>query len=289
MTKKIYEVSMTTSLALSVEREILKSFLIGGGFRSDQIAELDDGKRVRMSVYFPLASKAKKVSRILSGLELKGVKISIKALGSEDWRDKWKDDFKPFKLSERFDIVPLWEKKTFKVKKRIPIYIDTCFAFGTGLHETTKFMVRLIERCSQRLDSFMDIGTGTGILSIIACKIGSKRIVAIDNDKDALKVARKNVLENSCDKNKILMKVGDLKSFSSEERFEFVSANLITDVLISFRKNIVSKVKSGGYLAVSGISLDSELGFRKKFFKRDIRCVKIEKGKKWMAFLFKKI
>src|SRR6185503_4769445 len=113
-------------------------------------------------------TKAEKFQKKIASYRWKNVSCRLKSIQSQDWQEKWKEDFKPFRLTDRIDVSPVWHRKRYKPKGREVVYIDTVLAFGTGLHETTRFMSQFIELCRGQFESFFDIGTGSGILSIIA-------------------------------------------------------------------------------------------------------------------------
>jgi len=107
-------------------------------------------------------------------LSLRQVSASIQWYSQKKWQEGWKDHFKPFFLTQRIEIIPAWQRKNFWPKRKQVIYLDNSLAFGTGLHETTRFMAQLIESCLGRFEIFFDIETGTGILSLVAFSAGTR-------------------------------------------------------------------------------------------------------------------
>jgi ribosomal protein L11 methyltransferase len=132
----------------------------------------------------------------------------------------------------------------------------------------------------------LDVGTGTGILAIVASKCNGNDINAIDMCPEAVKVAKSNFISNGCAS--INIKVLDARRIKSKKKYDYVSANIITHDLIAMAEKLISLVKPGQYLAVSGISLSSYDLFRKAYARYPLRCVKIEKGEEWVAVLYKK-
>ncbi len=280
-------VSIKTKKTLPLAEDVLKGLFVKVG-----VCEYDLILRVENQFstveYFALSQKqARDVYSKLIKCKLKNVSVSLTSLKDIDWKDKWKKDFRPFCLTSELDVVPFSWEKQYKVKKgRQPIFIDTSTAFGTGLHETTKFMAQLIAFKKGRFETFFDIGTGTGILSIVALKYGAKEVSGIDISKSSMPVAKENML-----KNKGLyatLRCVDLKSFKSKKKFDFVAANLVTHDLLDNKKEILSFVKKGKYLAVSGIAIERLSMFKKNFCPNNLRCLKIFKGKTWCSLLFKK-
>ncbi len=281
----VYELSLKGQ-GFQATTAILKQFLVNSGVNSSQIVESNFGLASGVSVYFENRRRAALLIHRLRRAKLKGVSETLKTLKRRDYENRWKEDFCPFHLTKTIDVVPAWEKKSFKPNGRIPIYIDTTSAFGTGLHETTRFMAELIESRRGQFKNFLDVGTGSGILCLIALKSGAQRVKGIDNDKNTLEPARANFRRNNFAFNPFTAM--DISRAKGQGEYDFVAANLITLDLIKFQKNLLSFVKPSGFLAVSGISLENFALFQKKFKNPALRCLKIIKGKQWAALLFRR-
>jgi len=278
-----YEISLKTTQA---RVEVLKGLLQNQGIAENQIVELAKDGCFYLSLYFKDAAQARKIRKRLTVLKLRHVSIQSKFLKKKDWESKWKADFKSFKMTSRFRVVPDWLKKKYPEKSR-NIYIGTGLAFGTGMHATTRFMARMIERLSNPSQRFLDIGTGTGILTLVALKCGAREVTAIDISREAIKTAKANFLGNGF--TTFRLKAVGLQKFNDHKKYDFVAANLITYDLIAMGRKIVSLVKPGKYLAVSGISLNNYEHFREHFDRLPLCCLKIEKGDGWVALLYKRI
>ncbi|MFA5087397.1 MAG: 50S ribosomal protein L11 methyltransferase [Candidatus Omnitrophota bacterium] len=269
------------------EMEIIKGLLKNLGFNNCELAENHSRGRASVSVFIRSLREAKTLLRRLKACPLKKVRMRIKCLKEEDWRDKWKRDFRPFLLTSTLRVIPSWCKDIPSAKSpEEKILIDTVTAFGTGKHETTRFMARLMERCRNSFESFLDIGTGTGILSVVAFKCGARKVWAVDIDPHCIEVADRNLRLNGhqCDR----LEAGDVAAFNSRCQFDLVAANLITDDLLRLKNKILSLVRTGKYLAVSGISTGNYPFFRRKFRHKSFRCLKVERGKEWVAVLYQK-
>lgn len=285
----IHEVDLILPVTAAAEAAVTADYLIGRGVDPASIVENILKNNRILSVYCSSAAKAKRIVADLSRLNLPVGKIRTRIVKKENWIDAWKKDFKPFAISERFDVVPAWLKGKHRPRGgRLPIYIDTSVAFGTGLHETTQFMVRLIERRAGTFETFLDIGTGTGILAIAALHGGANRIEAIDIGKHAVEIARENLQRNGFSRFASSVRVKDIANFTAKTPFDFVAANLITHDLNANAQAILRLVKPGGYLAVSGVSIPHRNLFRQTFDRLPLKCVRILKGETWMAFLFKR-
>ncbi|MBP9853654.1 MAG: 50S ribosomal protein L11 methyltransferase [Candidatus Omnitrophica bacterium] len=267
--------------------EILRQMVVGLGVKEDQIIEFQKDGESRLIIYLETSAKALSLKNNLKKMDLKDVSIASKSLKGKDWQNIWKKDFKPFQLTKRFDIVPYSYRGKYKAKNREFINIDTSFAFGTGLHATTRFMAQFIEEYEGKYSSFIDIGTGTGILSIIALKCGAKKVTAIDLTKGIIDVANMNFRENGHSRQR--GQAINFEKFKTNKKYDYVAANLITIDLIHFRKKLVSLVNREKYLAVSGISVKNYPLFHKKFASLPLKCIKLEKADGWCALLYKKI
>ncbi len=285
--KITYELSLGCVADNNGEQELLEGVLMGFGFGLEDIVASRKKGRDYISVYSTSAPKMKTLKRKILSLKLKGVSIKIATLLKEEWLTKWKDDFKPFVMGRKFCIIPVWFKDKYDPKTKTPIYIDTIAAFGTGLHPTTRFMFEFIERCQGSFHSFLDIGTGTGILVMAALHCGAQWCDCLDINYDAVKAAKENFKRNNLKVNNI--EATDFQSFQSKKKYDYVAANLITHDLLNMKKKILRFVKPNQYLAISGIALNNFNEIKSVYSELPLRCLKIEKGEGWCAILYKRI
>jgi ribosomal protein L11 methyltransferase len=265
---------------------LLKELFVSLGIPAEKLIESRTNSRFSVAAYGLPAAKAKSLAQRIRDQRLKGVGIHLKVLRPKDWERRWREDFRPFRLTRKFDIVPRWRQKEYRRNKRSAIIIDTVTAFGTGQHETTRFMVELIERCEGKFESFLDIGTGTGILSIAAFRCGAKKVAAIDIDPAVMDVARKNLHVNGYGFHEL--RTAGLRAFRTRKQYDFVAANLVTTKLLEGANNLVSLVKPGKFLAVSGISLENVKALQKAYRRLPLRCLKVRRGRQWAAVLYQK-
>ena len=148
-------------------------------------------------------------------------------------------------------------------------------------------MAQLIESKQGSFKSFLDVGTGTGILSLVAYHYGAEEICAVDYDEFSMKAARVNFQLNKSQG--IILRQADIANFRPGKHFDFVAANLITFDLIKLKAHLIRLVDKGGHLAVSGISLDNAAYFRRNFASSKVQLKKIREGRKWAAFLYQKL
>ena len=283
----LYELCCTIDDDRRGQTEILRNFLIGCGVKAQDIVSLERGGRFRLCVYFDNRKKAEKLQRKINRHLRPCARFKIKQIKNENWKIKFAKVFSTFALTRRFDVVPSWKLKQYKKTPRTRIIIDSINAFGTGLHETTSFMAQLIERMEGKFTTFLDIGTGTGLLAMIALNCGAQDVCAIDFDPDAVAAAKQNLkINNFSDK---IAHKGDIALYNAKRRFDFVAANLITRDLIKYKRQILSTVKKGGFLAISGIMVENVPLIRKAFNIKKLKCVKKHKGEQWVAFLYKRV
>lgn len=266
---------------------ILKNILLSIGVDVRNIVEYAHDSTAGVAVFLKTMSEARALQKKIEAFQLKSVTLRLTQLKKPDWQEKWKKDFNPFPLTGRLDVVPVWRRKDYQPKKnREPIYIDTVSAFGTGLHDTTRFMSILIEQCQGRFKSFLDVGTGTGLLAIVALKSGAGTVDGIDSDPECLPVARSNMKRNHYTFNDL--QIRDLAEMVPQRPYDFVAANLISADLCKMKRNLLKLVSPGKFLAVSGISVENFPTLKKEFSLLPLRCLKILKSQNWVAVLYQK-
>lgn len=283
---KTFEMAIGFDLNQARQADLAKGLIATLGYPWTDIIEMEKGQERALCLYFQTKNKALLFERKLRSLMKTGLHIRLRSLFPGDWETKWKDDFRSFDVGRSFRVVPLWEKEQFKPRQRTPIFIDTGLAFGTGLHATTRYMIEFIERCRGRFETFLDLGTGTGILAVAAYHCGAREPQGVDICGDAVRTARRN-----CRLNRVpAARIGeaDLHSLKMDESFDFVAANLITHDLIKAKRTIVGLVNAGGFLAFSGVSSRHYEDVRRAYRPFPLRCLKVEKGEGWTACLLRK-
>lgn len=189
------------------------------------------------------------------GLDPQPGKIEIKKVKREDWAESWKRHFKAMEIGQALLVKPSWIKKKPR-KNQAEVILDPGLSFGTGQHATTSFCLSEIVRLQKKEQpkSFLDIGTGSGILAISAVKLDYKPVEAFDFDPESVRVAKANAAVNDVSK-KIKLFRGDVTKLPvrAVEKFDLVCANLISNLLMAERKRIVNRVKPEGTLVLAGI------------------------------------
>lgn len=172
-------------------------------------------------------------------------------LADEDWATSWRQYFKPFAIVPGLVIKPSWEEHQPEPGQHV-IEMDPGMAFGTGQHASTRMALSLIAKTMETLspDQALDVGTGTGILAMAAALFGAERVVAIDNDPDAVTVARENI-----EKNGLAGKIeaSDAPAAQIRGTYPLVSANIVHDVLVEMAPTLAALTAPGGHLVLAGI------------------------------------
>lgn len=177
--------------------------------------------------------------------------VSISEVNEEEWATAWKKYYNPVKISERFTIVPTWEDYTPVSSDELIIELDPGMAFGTGTHPTTVMCIQALERTVLPGDLVVDVGTGSGVLSIAAALLDAKRIQSLDLDEVAVQSAIQNVELNNV-QDKVSVSKGNLLDGVNEQA-DVVVANILAEVIMRFTDDVAKVVKPGGYFIASGI------------------------------------
>ena len=283
----MFECKLIIKSAQLAQVDLLRLVLVKLGMKEQDIVEKLQKGKTCLSFFVKSRKKALTVFAKIRALKLKGFALRIRSLKDADWKTRWKKYVRPFAITRQIRVVPLWRVRQNTKKSDKDIYIDTTLAFGTGLHATTRMMARLIALEKGKFSRFLDVGTGSGILSVIAHRYGARRLYAIDIDKDAVKTARRNLIINHCLPARV--KVLSFDNFYTNKQLDFIAANLLTEDLIRLKNKLIACLSPGKYLAVSGIYRDNYAGFRKRFNDRRLKCLRVLKQKGWYALLFTRV
>ncbi len=178
--------------------------------------------------------------------------VELVGVNEEDWANSWKQYYKPIKIGEKIVICPAWERYT-PAEGEIVIRMDPGMAFGTGTHETTRLVIRLLEKYCRPGCRMLDVGTGTGILAICASRLGAETCRAYDIDPTAVRVARENIKDSgltnvTCDQSDLLKQVS-----LEGGQYDLVCANIVADIIIRMTPDVGTYMKDDAVLLASGI------------------------------------
>ena len=189
--------------------------------------------------------------------------ITLSQTEDKDWINNWKQYFKQFYVDDIL-IIPSWEEVKEEDKDRMIIHIDPGTAFGTGMHETTQLCIRQLKKYVTSETELLDVGTGSGILSIVALKLGAKHAVGTDLDPCAVPAVEENKEANEIPVEAFDMMIGNIiddkeaQDKVGYEKYDIVVANILADVLVPLTPVILNQMKKGGIYITSGIIDDKE-------------------------------
>lgn len=268
---------------------LLEQFGSLGSYEKMGIDDEEEALRKTAEVlsYFPDQENTELLQKKLQSLTKPGIELSkIERIPQADWATNWKKYFKPFTLTKNIVIKPSWEEYTPN-EQDLVITLDPGMAFGTGQHDTTKYCAELLVELKEKqpnLKSLYDIGCGSGILSIIAKKIGFKNVFGTDIDPDSVENSYENLDRNpDCKPIDFKITKGNLLDLNLKPT-EVVVSNIIAEALCDLKDNLVSLVQPGGYLILSGIIPDREEMIKESF--KDLELVDEKKSGEWNAYLY---
>lgn len=189
--------------------------------------------------------------------------ISESQTEDKDWINNWKEYFKQFYVDDIL-IIPSWEEVKQEDRDKMIIHIDPGTAFGTGMHETTQLCIRQLKKYVTPKTELLDVGTGSGILSIVALKLGARHAVGTDLDVCAVTAVEENKAANGIEVDDFTMMIGNIiddpavQDAVGYEKYDIVVANILAEVLVMLTPVIVKQMKPGAYYITSGILADKE-------------------------------
>lgn len=238
--------------------------------------------------YLPCDDKLEKrqkfVEENLSRLEkTTGIeyKIVYSDMNEQDWAQTWKTYFQPEKITANIVVKPTW-REYIRKHDEIVLEIDPGMAFGTGTHPTTSMCISMIEKYLKRNGTFLDIGTGSGILMIAAAKLGAIKVWGTDNDNVAVDTAYKNLIQNRISESSIKILVADLADQITEQ-FDLVTANLTTKTILILLENVKRVLIQGGIFVCSGILETDKDEVLKKMKDLGFELIEILVKEEWVS------
>jgi len=283
-------------IALLIPNEFeegVSNFLIEQG--ATGIEEVDEGSNwKRLKTYFPEDGEEKRIPRLLRRYlkslqnlnpQVPHIQLETFTITGQNWAENWKRFFKPVQITSKFVVKPPWSKTQLK-RGQIPINITPGMAFGTGTHATTKLCIQALgQRLRRRGLSVLDVGTGSGILSIVAARLGAKEVWGVDIDGVAIENAMENVRQNGISHIVRMRKgrIGDIR-----KRFDVVVANIDLRNLRRMRWSLTHHLESQGFLILSGVLEEDGERLRQHYMDTGhFQWAKMVKEGEWVCFTFK--
>ena len=234
-----------------------------GGFNPDEGETLSGDEWAVVTTYLPMnESLDDRRSRIDVGVRLVAHVSDISPLKErvveeEDWQDAWKEHFHPLRASRRITICPTWREYTAQEGERV-IMLDPGMAFGTGHHPTTRMCIEQLDAHVARGVDVLDVGCGSGVLSIAAARLGARHVFGLEIDSVAVNVAKQNVRDNGVE-HTVRVVQGTLPHTDVKPAsYDVAVANISAKVISEFAPHLVGAVRDGGKVITSGVLLNSK-------------------------------
>lgn len=214
-------------------------------------------------------------------------RVFIGEVNDEDWEQSWKKYYHSFKIGERLVVKPSWEEYQ-PAPEEVVIDIDPGMAFGTGIHASTRFCLNFIDEYIQGGEEIVDAGCGSGILSIAAAKLGAAKIMAMDIDEVAVRIARENVALNGL-QDVIEVREGDITEALKSVNPQVILANITAEVVVHLIPVAGQVLPQGGWLFGSGIVDSRWPGVKKQLDNHGFEIVKILTDVDWVGVAARKL
>lgn len=218
-------------------------------------------------------------------IDFGSLKVDIVMENDEGWKDNWKEFFKPAKISNSIVVKPSWENYS-QNEGELVIELDPGMAFGTGTHETTSLCVKMMEEYMKPGDSVLDVGCGSGILSIAAALLGSTKVLGVEIDPVAVEIAKENLILNRVD-NVAKAQFGDLTK-GIDFKANLVVANLMADLVIMLSKDVAKHLLPDGIYISSGILVEKEVKVADEIRACGFKILEVKEDGMWCCIVAQK-
>lgn len=223
-----------------------------------------------------------------SGLEIASGRITIRRVAPQNWRESWKKHFRPIEIGRALLVKPTWSRRRPQAGQAV-VVLDPGLSFGTGQHPTTAFCLEQLaaRRTSGLQQSFLDIGTGSGILAIAATKLGYNPVQAFDLDPAAVRVARANARQNRAAKRiRIFQQDLGRLPLRGGAKIDVICANLTSDLLVHQVNRIVRRLRPTGTLILAGILTIQFARVRQVYLAAGLQLIATRRDKDWQSAAF---
>lgn len=265
-----------------------------------EIYDLNPSKYPRdgiyLKIYLPddhlLEDKIEEIRQSIQGLEKHGIdlganKISLSEIDEEDWETNWKKYYKPVRISERVTIVPTWEEYEQSSADEVIIELDPGMAFGTGTHPTTVLSIRALEEYVVQDDLIIDVGCGSGVLSIASSLLGARKVYAYDLDEIAVKSTKENAGINAL-QGEIIAKKNNLLD-NIDVKADLIVSNILAEIIVKFVQEAWDNLKDSGFFITSGIIRKKKSLVIDELERCGFQIIEINEIEDWVSIVAQKL
>lgn len=254
----------------------------------ESLLEADRTKGIIHVYVNPHENPLEAVSFIKERLDAENISYDIKIAdcAEEDWVNNWKQYFHTMPVGDKLLIRPTWEDE-YDSQGRIVLHIEPGLAFGTGSHPTTKLCLETLEKYVDENSTLLDVGCGSGILSIAGLLLGAKTAFGVDIDSLAVKTAQQNALENGFDESRFTVVQGNL-SDKVDGTYNVVVANIVADIIMELNKDVGRFLTDDGVYITGGIIESREDEVLMSFAQNGFQVIERFEEKGWLVFVLKK-
>ncbi|SHN11115.1 50S ribosomal protein L11 methyltransferase [Gracilibacillus kekensis] len=250
---------------------------------------------VRLKAYLPvnsfLGETVSEIKQAINNLLLYDIdiglnKITLSEVNEEQWATAWKKYYKPVKISERVTITPTWEDYQPVSTDELIIELDPGMAFGTGTHPTTVLSIQALERYIEKGQIVMDVGCGSGVLSVASILLGADKVLAYDLDEVAVESTRLNVKVNKVAQ-QVVVKQNNLLEHVKEEA-DIIVANILAEIILRFEQDAYKLLKPGGYFITSGIIQNKKENVKEGLLNAGFEILEVNQMEDWISIIAQK-
>ncbi|SER18163.1 ribosomal protein L11 methyltransferase [Gracilibacillus ureilyticus] len=250
---------------------------------------------VRLKAYLPvnsfLGETVSEIKQAINNLLLYDIdlglnKITLSEVNEEEWATAWKKYYKPVKISEKITITPTWEDYKPVSTDELIIELDPGMAFGTGTHPTTVLSMQALERLLEQDDLVIDVGCGSGVLSIASVMLGASKVYAYDLDEVAVQSTKLNTKVNKVDKQVVVKQNNLLNNVDTSP--DVIVANILAEIILRFEKDAYRLLKPGGLFITSGIIQAKKQLVKDRLEEAGFDILEVNQMEDWISIIAKK-
>lgn len=262
-------------------------------FQMDEVWELsaDDFPAIgaEVSGFYEMGSDhiLAQIQNGLSRYQIPYENIQSKEINEEEWAYEWEKYYHAIPVGDEFLIVPIWEKDDHEDEEKQLLYMDPGLAFGTGSHETTQLSIQALERVIKGGETVFDVGTGSGILSLVAASLGASEFFAYDYDVQAVRSARHNIGLNHLDATFHIEKNDLLADVSGQA--DVIVANILAPLIKRLTSQVSPLLKNNGFYIVSGILKKQQAEIEEQLVQEGLQVVETQEMNEWVVILAQKL